>query len=45
MAGVSTDYTEIGLIYSNIGKRAALFLPLITIPQILAFAYLFNMFL
>lgn len=45
MAGVSTDYTEIGLIYSNIGKRAALFLPLITVPQILLFAYLFNMFL
>ena len=45
MAGVSTDYTEIGLIASNIGKRAALFLPLITVPQILLLGYLFNIFL
>jgi uncharacterized membrane protein YraQ (UPF0718 family) len=45
MAGVSTDYTEIGLIASNIGRRAALFLPLITVPQILVIGYLFNIFL
>jgi len=43
MAGVSTDYTEIGLIWQNIGKKAALFLPLITVPQIILLAYLFNM--
>ena len=42
MAGVSTDYTEIGLIWHNIGKKAALFLPLITVPQILILAYIFN---
>jgi hypothetical protein len=42
MAGVSTDYTEIGLIWQNIGKKAALFLPLITVPQILILGYLFN---
>lgn len=45
MAGVATDYTEIGLIWQNIGKKAALFLPLITVPQILFFSYLFNLFL
>jgi uncharacterized membrane protein YraQ (UPF0718 family) len=45
MAGVSTDYTEIGLVASNIGKRAALFIPLITVPQILLLGYLFNVFL
>ncbi len=45
MAGVATDYTEIGLIWQNIGKKAALFLPLITVPQILIFGYLFNIFL
>ncbi len=45
MAGVSTDYTEIGLISSNIGRRSALLLPLITVPQILVLAYLFNVFL
>ncbi len=44
-AGVATDYTEIGLIGSNIGKRAALWLPVITVPQILVLGYLFNMFL
>ncbi|MFQ5662047.1 MAG: permease [Candidatus Paceibacteria bacterium] len=42
MAGVATDYTEIGLIWTNIGKRAAIWLPIITVPQIIAFAILFN---
>jgi uncharacterized membrane protein YraQ (UPF0718 family) len=45
MAGVATDYTEIGLIWQNIGKKAALFLPLITVPQVLFFGYLFNILL
>jgi hypothetical protein len=45
MAGVATDYTEIGLIWSNIGKRAALWLPVITVPQILILGYLFNLLL
>jgi uncharacterized membrane protein YraQ (UPF0718 family) len=43
MAGVATDYTEIGLIWHNIGKKAALWLPIITVPQILILGYLFNM--
>ncbi len=42
MAGVATDYTEIGLLWSNIGKRTALWLPAITVPQILLLAALFN---
>jgi uncharacterized membrane protein YraQ (UPF0718 family) len=45
MAGVATDYTEIGLIWQNIGKKAALWLPLLTVPQILALGYLFNVLL
>ncbi len=45
MAGVSTDYTEIGLIWSNIGKRAAIMLPVITVPQILLLGFLFNIFI
>jgi len=45
MAGVSTDYTEIGLIWSNIGRKAAIWLPIITVPQVLLVGYLFNMFL
>jgi len=45
MAGVATDYTEIGLIWSNIGKRAALWLPLLTVPQIVVIGYLLNIIL
>jgi hypothetical protein len=45
MAGVATDYTEIGLIWSNIGKKSALWLPVITIPQIFILGYLFNILL
>ena len=44
MAGVATDYTEIGLIWHNIGKRAALWIPIITVPQILTLGYVFNLF-
>ena len=35
MAGVATDYTEIGLLWTNIGKRTAIWLPIVTVPQIL----------
>ncbi|MBU2568255.1 MAG: permease [Elusimicrobia bacterium] len=42
MAGVSTDYTEIGLLWSNIGRKTALWLPVITVPQVLILGYLFN---
>jgi len=42
MAGVVTDYTEIGLIWSNIGKKAAIWLPIITVPLVLGFGILFN---
>ena len=45
MAGVVTDYTEIGLLWSNIGKRTALWLPIITVPQVLLLGYLFNILL
>lgn len=43
MAGVITDYTEIGLIWSNIGKKAALWLPIITVPQVVILGWLFNL--
>jgi uncharacterized membrane protein YraQ (UPF0718 family) len=42
VAGVATDYTEIGLIWSNIGRRAAIWLPVVTVPQILLLAWIFN---
>jgi uncharacterized protein len=42
MAGVVTDYTEIGLIWINVGKKAALWLPLVTVPQVLVLGALAN---
>lgn len=45
MAGVATDYTEIGLIWHNIGKKAAIMIPIITVPQIILLGFLFNIFL
>ena len=45
MAGVVTDYTEIGLLWANIGKRTAILLPLIAVPQVLLIGYLFNVLL
>jgi hypothetical protein len=41
-AGVATDFTEIGIITTNIGKKAAIALVLVTIPQILLLGFLFN---
>ena len=45
LSGVSTDVTEIGLIWHNIGRKAAIWLPLITVPQVIILGYLFNTFL
>lgn len=45
IAGVATDVTEVGLIWHNIGRRAALWIPIITVPQILVLGYIFNIFL
>ena len=42
MAGVVTDYTEIGLLWSNIGRRTAIWLPIIAVPQVLFIGYLMN---
>lgn len=41
-AGVLTDYTEIGLIWSNLGKRTALWTVAVGVPQILILGYLLN---
>ena len=45
MAGVVTDYTEIGLLWTNIGRKTALWLPVVAVPQVLLIAWLFNRFL
>ena len=45
MAGVSTDYTEIMAIRENTASwKIALFLPLVTLPQILLVAYILQRF-
>lgn len=45
MSGVITDVTEIGLIWHNVGRKAAVWLPIITIPQVVLLGYIFNIFL
>ncbi|MBN3039470.1 MAG: permease [Candidatus Omnitrophica bacterium] len=42
MAGVVTDYTEIGLLWHNVGKRVAVWLPIITVPQVVLLGILAN---
>ncbi|MBI4432591.1 MAG: permease [Candidatus Omnitrophica bacterium] len=42
MAGVVTDYTEIGLIWANVGRKTALWIPIIAIPQTLLLGYIAN---
>ena len=42
MAGVVTDYTEIGLIWHNIGKKTAIWLPIITVPQVVVLGFIAN---
>jgi len=42
MAGVATDYTEIGLLWHNVGRRTAIWLPVVTVPQIILFGVIAN---
>ena len=42
MAGVATDYTEIGLLWQNVGKKTALWLPIIAVPQIILMGWIAN---
>jgi uncharacterized membrane protein YraQ (UPF0718 family) len=43
MAGVATNYTAIGLLWVNAGRRTALWMPLVSVPLILLFGYLGNL--
>jgi len=43
MAGVVTDYTEIGLLWANVGRRVALWMPAVTVPQVILLGYLANL--
>jgi uncharacterized membrane protein YraQ (UPF0718 family) len=42
MAGVATDYTEIGLLWVNVGRRTALWMPVIAVPLIIFFGIIAN---
>ena len=42
MAGVVTDYTEIGLLWKNIGHKTALWLPVIAVPQVIVLGIVAN---
>lgn len=43
MGGVVTDYTEIGLVWANLGRRTALWMLAITLPQVFIFAWVLNL--
>lgn len=43
MAGVVTDYTEIGLLWHNVGKKTAIWLPIITVPQVILLGIIANL--
>lgn len=42
MAGVVTDYTEIGLLWHNVGKKTAIWLPIVTVPQVVLLGFIAN---
>jgi len=42
MAGVVTDYTEIGLVLTNAGWKTARWVPIVTVPQVVILGWLFN---
>jgi len=42
MGGVVTDYTEIGLLWHNVGRRVAIWLPVITVPQVIVLGFIAN---
>lgn len=43
MGGVVTDYTEIGLLWINLGKKTALWTMGLAIPQVFVLGWLFNL--
>ncbi|MFC1576570.1 permease [Candidatus Omnitrophota bacterium] len=42
MAGVVTDYTEIGLLWHNVGRRTAIWLPIVAVPQVVVLGIIAN---
>lgn len=44
MGGVITDYTEIGLVWKNIGRRTALWMVAVSVPMVFVIGLVFNRF-
>lgn len=42
MAGVVTDYTEIGLLWTNVGKKTAIWMVVVAVPLTLFLGFIFN---
>jgi uncharacterized membrane protein YraQ (UPF0718 family) len=42
MAGVVTNYTQIGLVWSHLGRRTALWMLAVTIPQVVLLGWIYN---
>lgn len=42
MAGVVTNLTAIGLVWANIGRKAALWIPIVALPQVIVLGILAN---
>ncbi|MGH7198455.1 MAG: permease [Candidatus Omnitrophota bacterium] len=42
MAGIVTDFTEISVIWANVGRRAAIWIPLVAVPQVVVLGVLAN---
>lgn len=42
MGGVVTDYSEIGLVWMNVGRKTALWMMFLTLPQVFLLGWLFN---
>ncbi len=42
MAGVVTDYTEFGLLWHNVGRKTAVWLPIVAVPQVVILGIIGN---
>jgi hypothetical protein len=45
MGGVVTDYTEIGIVWSNMGRKTALWMLAVALPQTVIFGLILNFFI
>lgn len=44
MGGVVTDYTEIGLVWTTLGRKTALWMLAVALPQVIILAWVYNHF-